>query len=1008
MLMTHVKKSCKGLRHILSAALVLVLFAATAVAQNGDKRTITGTVTDAKTGETIIGANLWIKGTTVGTTTNFDGNYTIESENESDVLAVSFIGYQTQEVIIAKQTTINFNLEADTESLDEVVVVAYGTQKKSNLTGSVASVKADKLKDVTTPRVENLLQGKASGVYVSTASGQPGSKAKIRIRGKGSLSSEVDPLWVVDGVVGADGSSISPNEIENISILKDASATALYGSRGANGVIIVTTKTAKKGREVLSVNANYGVNILSLGNFEVMNSQELYDYHKSWNGKPWFTEKLLETDTDWFDLGTQTGTVQNYNMSYSGTSGKVSTFIMGDYYNETGSVKGYEYDKYTMRVNLDYKVNDKLTLKTKLSGFVKKTDDQQHSVYAMYHYLPWDSPKNLDGSVRKGDEGTASLENSTEGDYWIGRDGSNYMYNLQWNWSRSRQIGGDVNMGFDYKITPFLTFVSTNNYNYKHYFGEHYTDARSTAGESDKGSLENDNRSYTKRFTNQMLKFNKAFGDDHNLTALVGYEFTDYVYERSDAVGKGIPQATEVLGVAAEPKSVDGTKQEWAMESYLFNTNYIFKNRYMAQFSFRRDGSSRFGENKRFGNFFTVSAGWSVHEEDFMQNIEWLNTLKVRTSYGSVGNMPTAYYGSYGLYAIDRHYVGTPAAFPQQLVNNNLTWEKSYMSNFAIDARLFNRLNLSVDIYDKNTSDLLYYVRLASITGVENQWQNVGKLNNRGVEITLNTDIVRGDDFNWDLDFNIGFNKNEIKEMYNGQSQITGKKNYTEGHDMNEWFMREWAGVDQATGAPMWYIHNEDGTKETTTDYASATRELLDKSSAPDFFGGFSTSLSYKNVNLSANFGYAYGNYIYHSARETFDSDGGYPTFNNMKMYDGWSRWEKPGDKATHPKAIEGGNNQAYKPSSRYLEDGSYLKLRNVTLSYNLPESVLTKMKLKSVKFFVTGENLWTLTDFSGTDPEVAVIGDTNDYASRYYSEGTAGALYPMSRKFLFGVNIQF
>jgi hypothetical protein len=370
--------------------------------------------------------------------------------------------------------------------------------------------------------------------------------------------------------------------------------------------------------------------------------------------------------------------------------------------------------------------------------------------------------------------------------------------------------------------------------------------------------------------------------------------------------------------------------------------------------------------------------------------------------------MPTSYYGAYGLYAINRHYVGTPAAFPSQLENKDLTWEKSYMSNFAIDARLFNRVNLSIDLYDKNTSDLLYYVPLTSITGVEGQWQNVGELNNRGVEISFNTDIVRGDDFNWDFDFNIGFNKNEIKEMYNGQPQIIGKKKYTEGHDMNEWFMREWAGVDEATGAPMWYIHNEDGTKETTTDYASATRELLGKSSAPDFFGGFSTSLSYKNINLSANFGYAYGNYIYHSARETFDSDGGYPTFNNMKMHDGWSRWTKPGDKATHPKAIEGGNNQAYKPSSRYLEDGSYLKLRNVTLSYNLPESVLKGLKLNSVKFFVTGENLYTWTDFSGTDPEVAVVGDTGDYSDRIYSEGTAGALYPMSRKFLFGINVQF
>lgn len=1006
MLMKNMKKMCKRLSRVLSIALVLVLFAANAIAQNG--RTITGVVTDASSGETIIGANLWIKGTTVGTTTDFDGKYTIESENESDILVVSFIGYQTQEITVGNQTAIDFKLESDTESLEEVVVVAYGTQKKSNLTGSVASVKADKLKDVTTPRVENLLQGKASGVYVSTTSGQPGSKAKIRIRGKGSLNSEVDPLWVVDGVVGADGSAISPNEIENISILKDASATALYGSRGSNGVIIVTTKSAKKGREVLSVNANYGVNILTLGNFELMNTQELYDYHKSWNTKPWFTERLLETDTDWFDVGTQTGKVQNYNVSFSGNNGKVSTFLLADYYNETGSVKGYEYDKYTMRANIDYKVNDKLTLKAKLSGYVKKSDSKQHSVYSLYHYMPWDSPYTMDGQVMKGDEGTDALSEGTEGDYWTGRDGSNYMYNLQWNWSRSRVVGGDVNMGFNYRINDYLTFESTNNYNYTHYFGEGYTDARSTAGESDNGTLSNNNYNVTKRFTNQMLKFNKAIGDDHNLTAMIGYEYSDYFYESSDVTGKGIPMGTEVLNVAAEPKAVGGTKSEWAIESYLFNANYIYKNRYMGQFSFRRDGSSRFGEDNRFGNFFTVSAGWSLHEEDFMQDISWLNSLKLRASYGSVGNMPSAYYGSYGTYAIDKHYVGVPAAFPSNPENRELTWEKTYMSNFAIDARIFNRVNLTVDLYDRNTADLLYYVAFPAVSGYSGQWQNIGKLNNKGIEITIGTDIINTDDLVWDFDFNIGFNKNEIKEMYNGNKQDAGYKRYTEGRDMDEFYMYEWAGVDPATGNPLWYKENEDGTKEKTDTYAEATENYIGKSSSPDFFGGFSTSVSYKNLSLSANFGYSYGNYIYHSARETFDSDGGYATFNSMKLQDGWSRWEKPGDIATHPRTLDGGNNFAHKPSSRYLEDGSYLKLRNVTLSYNLPESVLSKLNVKGLKLYVSGENLWTLTDFSGADPEVAVVGDTGSYSTRIYTEGTAGALYPMSRKFMFGLNLQF
>lgn len=974
-----------------------------------EDKVVKGKVVDVN-GDPLPGVAVYLKeDNMVGTITDFDGNYELKLPATAQSLVYSFIGMQVTEVAYAGQPTIDITMLSSVEEMDEVVVVAYGTQKKSNLTGSVASIKSDKLLDATTPSVENLLQGKASGVYVSNTSGRPGASAKIRIRGKGSLSSSVDPLWVVDGVVGADGSAISPNEIENISILKDASATALYGSRGANGVIVVTTKGAKKGREVLTANVNYGVNVLTMGNFEVMNSQELYDYHKEWNNETWFSDRLLKNDTNWFDTATQTGKVQNYNLSYSGTSGKVSTFIMGDYYNETGSVKGYEYDKYTTRLNLDYKVNDKLTLKAKMSGFVKATDSQQHSVGAIYHYLPWDSPYNNDGSIRTGQESTGALSDGTDGDYWIGRDGSNYLYDLQWNWGKTKSVGGDVNLGFNYKFTNYLSLESTNNYNYNHYFSESYTDARSRAGESTKGALGNYHQSVTKRFTNQLLKFNKALSNNHNVTAMAGYEYSDYFFQSTSADGKGMPLETEVLGVAAEPMTIGGGKSEWAMQSLLFNANYILKNRYMAQFSFRSDGSSRFGENKRYGNFFTVSGGWSMHEEAFMDGIDWLNTLKLRASYGSVGNMPDSNYGHLGLYSLDYHYVGTPAAFPSQLENPDLTWEKSYMTNVAIDARVFNRVNFTIDLYDRNTSDLLYYVRLSSITGYSGQWQNIGKLNNKGIEITLNTDIINTSDMVWDFDFNIGFNKNEIMEMYEGNPQITGHKRYTEGYDMNEWFMREWAGVDSETGAPQWYIHNEeDGSKEITNDYSEATRTMLGQSSAPDFFGGFGTSFSYKGIDLSANFGYAYGNEIYHSARELFDSDGGYPTFNNMKLHDGWSRWEKPGDKATHPKPLNGGNNQAYKTSSRYLEDGSYLKLRNVTLSYNLPQSLISKWQLKGVKVYVSGENLWTLTNFSGTDPEVAVVGDTGNYADRYYTEGTAGTLYPLARKFMFGLNVQF
>ncbi|QZT37410.1 SusC/RagA family TonB-linked outer membrane protein [Halosquirtibacter xylanolyticus] len=968
------------------------------------QKVVKGVVKD-RDGQLVVGASVFLKGSSVGTVTDIDGKYVLKLPSKEGILVASYIGYKSQEMDLNGQTVVDFVLIPSTEMIDELVVVGYSTVSKGELTGSVASIDQESLVDVTSPRVESALQGKASGVFVSNAGGQPGSPAKIRIRGKGSLSSNVDPLWVVDGVVGADGSVLSPNEIESVSILKDASATALYGSRGANGVIVLTTKKGKVGVNQIHVNGTFGVSKLNMGNFELMNSHELYDYHKQWNTNPWFTEGLKERNYDWFDQAVEVGEVRNINVAFQGAGEKSSTYVLGDYYSEDGAIKGYSYTKYSARLNNEYQFSDRFRLKTKVSASYKDVSDRQHSLYSMYRYLPWDQPYNSKGEMLRGDEGTTVNDH---GDYWLGRDQSNYLYDLQWNYLNGVTYNGSLNVGFDFRIAEGVTFESINSASYNHYVSKTYTDPRSTSGKADKGVLSDYHYTDVQKFTNQLLRFSHSFENVHHVRALFAYEYSDFEYSTTKANGKGVPVGAEILDLASKPQEVEGRKQEDAIQSYIFNLNYMYDVKYMLQFSARRDGASRFGKEKQYGNFATISGAWSLHEEEFMKSLSWVDFFKLRGSYGSVGNMPTSYYGSLGLYSNSYSYNGEPGAFPSQLKNDELTWEKSYMTDIAIELSLWDCLDFSMDLYSKNTSGLLYRVSMPTVSGYSSQWQNIGEMNNKGVELNLGLTLIDRKSITWDLSLNATKNVNRINELYKGKAMTSGNKRYTEGHNMNQWYLKEWAGVNSKTGAPMWFKELEDGTKEITENYSNATRQLLDESSDPDWFGGIQTSFTFRNLTLTAGFNYSIGNYIYHRSRETFDSDGGYSTYNQMKLKDGWSRWMKEGDIATHPKGVEGGNNQAYKPSSRYLEKGDYLRLRNLSLSYQLPDKLLSKIGVNSCIVSVSGDNLFTWTEFSGMDPEAAIVGNTVKVSGDYFSEGTADSLYPQSRKFIFGINLSF
>lgn len=949
------------------------------------EKMVSGVVKD-DTGLPIPGASVIIVGTSTGVSTDFDGNYSISVPNTSSVLEFSSMGMVTKVVTVGSKSIINVELQTDQNVLDEVVVVAYGTQKKEAITSSVTSIKSDELQDVTTSNVSSMLQGKASGVQIAASGGSPGSTPSILIRGMASLNGNVSPLWVVDGVIQHGTPIVNPNDVESMSLLKDASATSLYGSRGANGVIIITTKKAKAGVSTLTFTSKVGMNEFTSGNFEVMNSQQLYDYHTLMqNPHDWFVPELVERDYDWISNATESAIVQDYNMSYTSSNDKMSTYMAGGYFSEDGTIKGSEFERFTFRLNLDYKVNKRLTLKPKVSFSFDERYNAGHSRYNMYTNLPWDVPFDAEGNVVK----------AQDSNDWLGRDQSNYYYDLQWNYGTSKAFNMSFNGDVEYKILDNLSYVSVNNFTLYYSNGFSYTDPLSVGGEATLGSLNNSSARRFTKLTTQMLRFTKDF-NDHSVTALAGYEYNDYVYEDLGATGVGLIGGGTILNVTSEPKSISGYKNEYALQSAFLNVDYSFGNKYFAKGSIRRDGASNFGIDDQYGTFYSFGAGWNIHHEEFF-NSDVINTLKLRASYGSVGNRPGSLYPYQATYSASTHYDAIPAATLSQYGNPDLSWEKSYESNIAIDTRLFDKVSATVEYYNKNTSDLLYYVDLPSISGFNGYWENVGGLKNTGFEVALSADVFDNDNFKWGLGFNIGVNKNEITELFDGQTEIPrGSKIFKIGEDMNSWYMRKWAGVHPGDGKPLWeVVDSETGEITYTSDYNAATKQLVGNGT-PDFIGGFSSNMEYKGFTLNANFSFVKGGEIYNSSRSLYDSDGLYPTFNQQVLADGWSRWENPGDKATHPQAIYGGNNNSNKTSSRYLEDRSYLKLKNVTLGYNLPQDILSKMGVSSAKVYVSGDNLLTFTNYSGMDPEVGGLG------------GSASTSYPVPKRFVVGLNFSF
>lgn len=974
---------------------------------------IKGTIIDSKTGEPVIGASVKVKGTKLAAVTDLNGEFELNTHANA-TLQISYVGFKETEVKASNGMKIS--LEEDTESLEEVVVVGYGTQKKESLTGAMANIKGEKLKDITSATVENMLNGKVSGVYVAPGSGRPGSTGAIIIRGQTSINGATAPLWVVDGViVGNSAGDLNPDDIETMTVLKDAASTAIYGSEGANGVVVVTTKQAKHEKMSISLSAKAGLSTLNRGNLEMMDGAEFYDYYKSFQNVesvnfPRWNEDLRNSNFDWFKLAKKTGSTQDYNLTLNGGSQNIQSMFTLGYFKEEGAVKGYDMNRYSTRIKVVYKPYEWLTIKPNISGSRTNDKDKQYSVGAMYSMMPWDSPYDENGNL---------VPNYYAG--WVNSKATNYLNDLaagDYSTSTTYDLSGGLD--FDIKIAPWLTFSSVNNYSYYNSQTHGYYDPKSSSGEGVNGRTTEYNYVSTRRYTNQLLRFKKSWGK-HNVNALLAYEFNDYEMKYTDVYATGFISGFEDFMTAAKPEMANGYRTAWAKQSYFTQWRYDYDSRYYGELSLRRDGRSNFGSNNRYGNFFSVSGAWNINNESWFK-ADWVDQLKLRAAFGSVGNVPTSLYPSYSLYSVGATYNENPGALISQIGNKDLTWEKTYTTGVGVDASFWqNRLHATLDYYIKNTSNILYQVPVTGLVGVTSIWKNIGKMRNTGIEFTVGGDIIRTKDLTWNVTANISHNSNELRDLYkqrdaNGNYVVkpvlisdgtsiagTAQRILEIGEPVDTYYMKEWAGVNPEDGKPQWYMDDANGNKVVTDSYSKASYYKCGKAS-PDVYGSFSTSLFYKNFDLQANFGYSLGGQIYSYYRQEFDSDGAYAgDRNQMKLQKGWSRWEKPGDIATHPRAMYNNQDKGNLASSRYLESSDYLKLRSLTLGYNFD---LKKYGIQTLRLSVSGENLFTITDYSGVDPELPA--GTNDKGVLSVTNTGGTSVYPAVRKFMLGVNLTF
>lgn len=970
---------------------------------------ISGTVLSAENDEPVIGASILVKGANASTITDTNGKFTIRiPEGAGRTLVISYIGMEKQEVFARNGMVVKLN--STDQTLDDVVVVGYQTIRKEAKTGSIATVDGDDLASIPETSVDRMLSGKMAGVSVSSTNGQPGATTEIRIRGTSSIGATNEPLYVVDGIpvesenVSGLTNSMNPlalinaSDIASVTVLKDAAAASIYGSRAANGVILITTKSGEAGKSKITARARYGISTLANDNdFQMANLEEYVQYQRDARVNAgydvddptsdyYFPQALVsKRATNWLKEMTRNGNLQEYELIASGGAGKTTYYTSMSYNKTEGIVPCVGFEKMQIRANLDTELNKWLKMGTRLQGGYMKVNDTQNGLtsgnglspsnpfYTALALAPTMNAYNEDGSYNFNlpfvfnINPIAVLYEQDQYDKQYKFNGTAYL-----EWKPIKQLTFRTNNSIEYAITDSRYYAPDFV----------YTDYRAR--------LQTAAVQYRLLTTSNTISYDDVFSDVHSVNVLVGQEANTYNYSYLTGVSTGVNQERPYhsVGVSAEDQIVRDALIESAMVSVFGVAEYSYDGRYYIKGSLRTDGSSKFGPDRRWGTFWAASASWNIHNEAFMQDIKnVLNVLKLRYSYGVNGNDNIPDYAHYGLYS-DIVYNGVSGQLPSQLQNRKLTWETNKTHNIGIDFRLFDRLNGTIDWYTRRTEDMLIAAPLPYTTGFSRLNQNVGKIRNSGIEVQLDAEIINTNDLKWNAGVNFAANRSKVLELAPGQDFIGTSIRYVVGDQLITYWLYDYAGVNPQNGNALW--RNEEGL--LTENYSDA-RRIRCGSPEPLWTGGFNTDISWKGLSLSVLLEARYGNKVLNYDRMTFEADGYYGDQNVWKG--ALNYWEKPGDMNVLPKPVYNNTSNSMSTSTRYLEDGSYLRIKDITLAYNLPSKWIKKALMSGVRIYASALNLYTFHNMNYFDPEHGTMGNTI-------------ISYPMTRSMIVGVDITF
>ena len=980
------------MRKFVAILLGAILVVTQVAAQN---KTIKGRVTeDGK--KPLSNASIIVKGTTVASKTNDEGYYSITIPANGRVLKFSSLNFEDQEVNIGSKSEINVILVNTVSDLQQVIVTGYGTTKKATNTGSIATVKASEIENLPFSSVDRALQGKVAGLQSVASSGQPGASQAILIRGASSISASNAPLWVVDGVPINAGdasrlqttgnllSTLNPNDIESISVLKDAASQSIYGSRAANGVIVVTTKKGKSGKTKFRFDTELGNSDVAYVNekYKPLDANEFINLTREGlvnaGASAAQTTSILNSlgqgngiNFNWFDNIMRVGQQKQYNLSAEGGNDKTTFFLSGGNFVQDGTSINSQLRRNNVNFRITNKATDKLTIGLNLNaGNVSQRAPLAGGAFgnpllSTYFLLPTYSAYKPDGTYNYILNG--GLHNTVA------------LSEMDKRFLRQSSIRGSVNG--EYKILDNLKFRSVYGIDYNALEEDQYNNPLHGDGLASNGRA----FSYYTRYFNYVwtntldLQQNITRNGDLSSSTQIGYEAQKSAGYFSSLQAQQFPPSLSLTYPAsgASPTTASATISDYTFESQFASTNLNYKNRFVLSGSFRRDGSSRFSAKNRYGNFWALGATWNIDREDFMANNRIFDQLKLRGSYGVNGNAGIGNYDAPALYGFGFNYNQLPGSAPTNVGDENLTWELNKPMNIGLDfSVLKNRVNVTIDYYIRKSENLLLSVPLSNTSGFGSATRNIGSMENKGLELSLNIVPIQTKDLRWDLDFNFSNNKNKITSLPNKADILSGNFIIRQGQSLNTFFLREWAGVDRSTGDPQWYT--TDKHQASSNVYPGANARILAGQALPKFFGSLTNALTYKGFNLSAQLYYNFGNQVFDTWRGYYLGSGFGASFNKVKRQ--LDAWTKPGDITDVPKYVYNGNKNFNAGSTYNLNDGSFVRVRDIQFGYTLPKAYAERLKIGNANIYVRGTNLFTWVKDKNLpfDPEQGTSSATN------------------------------